>query len=439
MAYSLKIVLDTWLKQSTDQGSRLPDEHKQFLESGSILPLAGYEVIADNHIKISLGSDRTGRPLFFKGKQTWYVYRPTVQVLQEGKPIPLPPHAEVNSSQAIYTIKFLLDTWLKQGTTQASQLPDDQKQYMTAGAVLPISGYEMIEQDHLRITFGKDRAGNQVGWRGKNTWLIYRPTVSVLRNGVAIALDPRVDTTPRPTRPAQYNLKITLDTWFKANSKQSNSLPDDQKHPVNGGAVFPLAAFETVENEHLKITLGTDASGRQVFVKGKNTWYVYRPMAQILRDGRVISAIANRMNAEGFALLTQYEGLRLEAYQDIGGVWTIGYGHTDGVFPGQQITQAQADGFLRADLRRFEEAVDDLVNVTLNSNQFSALVSFVYNVGEAAFANSDLRRFLNGGNLSAAANEFPRWNKVFSEVVEGLTRRRNAERALFLGQNWRIF
>ncbi|PSB66784.1 muraminidase, partial [filamentous cyanobacterium CCP1] len=93
-----------------------------------------------------------------------------------------------------------------------------------------------------------------------------------------------------------------------------------------------------------------------------------------------------QINAKGLRLLKAFEGLRLEAYLDPVGVWTIGYGTTSGVFPGMRITEAQAEAFLRRDLARFERAVSDLITVPLNEDQYSALVSFTYNVGEGALA-----------------------------------------------------
>jgi hypothetical protein len=82
-------------------------------------------------------------------------------------------------------------------------------------------------------------------------------------------------------------------------------------------------------------------------------------------------------------------------------------------------------------LQKFEEVVSNLVKVELNSNQFSALVSFVYNIGPSAFKESTLLRLLNSGDVEGAANQFKRWNKSGSKVLEGLVKRRNAEEKLF--------
>lgn len=149
---------------------------------------------------------------------------------------------------------------------------------------------------------------------------------------------------------------------------------------------------------------------------------------------------SKQINREGFKLLSTFEGCELTAYDDGGGVWTIGYGHTgDDVFPGLTISQTQAEELLRIDLEKFESFVEDAVEVQLNDNQFSALVCFCFNVGPVAFGDSTLLRLLNEGNYQGAANQFPVWNKVNGEPWLGLTRRRLAERSLFLGKPWQSF
>ena len=135
----------------------------------------------------------------------------------------------------------------------------------------------------------------------------------------------------------------------------------------------------------------------------------------------------------GIDLIKQFEGLRLTAYQDMVGVWTIGYGHTGpDVKPGLTITQQQAEQLLINDLVQFERRVNDLVTVQINQNQFDALVSFSYNLGVGALQKSTLLRLLNAGSYKPAADEFPRWNRAGGNVAAGLTRRRYAERQLFL-------
>jgi lysozyme len=147
------------------------------------------------------------------------------------------------------------------------------------------------------------------------------------------------------------------------------------------------------------------------------------------------------INAAGLKLLTTFEGCELRAYVDQGGVWTIGYGHTQDVRSGMTITQEKAEKLLAEDVEDFENYVQDAVKVPLNEDQFSALVSFCFNVGpgNGGFGSSTLLKLLNNSDYAGAANQLPRWNKVGSEVALGLTRRRLAERSLFLSQSWEAF
>jgi lysozyme len=147
------------------------------------------------------------------------------------------------------------------------------------------------------------------------------------------------------------------------------------------------------------------------------------------------------INQDGLNLIKSFEGLYLDAYLDPIGIPTIGYGHTQGVEEGMTITEAQAEEFLRKDLADAEAAVSsDLVQVSLNENQFSALVSFTFNVGSVNFSDSTLLQLLNAGDFQGAADQFPVWNKGDGgQELAGLTRRRKAERALFLGEDWKVF
>ena len=140
-----------------------------------------------------------------------------------------------------------------------------------------------------------------------------------------------------------------------------------------------------------------------------------------------------RTSQRGLSLIKSFEGLRLQAYQESGGVWTIGYGATRGVKPGMSITKDQAERMLLNDVQRFEPEVQRLVTAKLNQDQWDALVCFTYNLGAANLESSTLRRLLNAGDYAGAADQFPRWNKAGGKVLPGLVRRRAAERDLFLG------
>ncbi|MGT5005388.1 lysozyme [Escherichia coli] len=143
---------------------------------------------------------------------------------------------------------------------------------------------------------------------------------------------------------------------------------------------------------------------------------------------------------KGIALIKQFEGCKLTAYPDPGtggAPWTIGYGWTqpvDGkpVRPGMTIDQATADRLLKTGLVSYENDVLRLVKVKLSQSQFDALVSFTYNLGSRSLSTSTLLSKLNAGDYAGASDEFLRWNKAGGKVLNGLTRRREAERALFL-------
>jgi lysozyme len=134
----------------------------------------------------------------------------------------------------------------------------------------------------------------------------------------------------------------------------------------------------------------------------------------------------------GLALIRRFEGCRVKAYQCPAKVWTIGYGHTKTAKPGMQISLAEANYLLQQDVAIFEQAVSKLVTVPINQNQFDALVSFAFNVGTGALANSTLLTTLNRRNYLGAADQFLRWSKVGNTTLKGLLDRRTEERKIFL-------
>lgn len=140
---------------------------------------------------------------------------------------------------------------------------------------------------------------------------------------------------------------------------------------------------------------------------------------------------------EGLEMTKFFEGLRLKAYQDEGGVPTIGYGHTAGVKEGDTCTQEQADAWLEDDLNWAAVVVKNFVKVRLTDDQRAALIDFVFNVGAGNFMHSTLLKKLNAGDYQGAAAEFSHWNKVNGKVSKGLTARRLAEQKMFRGEPWR--
>ncbi len=143
-----------------------------------------------------------------------------------------------------------------------------------------------------------------------------------------------------------------------------------------------------------------------------------------------------KISQAGLDLIKRFEGCELEAYQDAVGIWTIGYGHTGpDVHEGLKITQAQADAILAKDVERFASGVAANVRVAITQSEFDALVSFAFNVGLTAFRTSTLLKLLNdNSDRSVVATQFLRWNKAGDKVLEGLTKRRNAEKELFLSK-----
>lgn len=139
------------------------------------------------------------------------------------------------------------------------------------------------------------------------------------------------------------------------------------------------------------------------------------------------------VSPEGRAFIERHEGLRLNSYQDSGGIWTIGYGHTNGVHQDMLITAEKADEWLAEDLKVAEEAIADHVTATLAPNQYDALASFIFNVGAGAFATSTLLRLLNEGDYEGAGAQFGRWvHDAAGSVSVGLANRRRDEANLFL-------
>jgi lysozyme len=141
--------------------------------------------------------------------------------------------------------------------------------------------------------------------------------------------------------------------------------------------------------------------------------------------------VIRTINATGLVLVKQFEGCELVAYLCPANVWTIGFGSTGKhVKPGMRITEDEAEKLLRNDLARFEAGVADLCKVATD-NQFSALVSFAFNVGLDALRTSTLRRLHNEGKYEEAAAQFARWNKGSGRVLPGLVKRRASEAQLY--------
>lgn len=142
-----------------------------------------------------------------------------------------------------------------------------------------------------------------------------------------------------------------------------------------------------------------------------------------------------KLSQNGLDLIKSFEGVVLSAYKavDTELYWTIGFGHYGpDVKQGQRISNLEAEQLLRKDVVKFENEVNKHVKIAINQNQFDALVSFTYNVGGNAFANSTLLKLINKKDFVGASKEFARWNKSSGVVLKGLVKRREAERVLFV-------
>lgn len=144
-----------------------------------------------------------------------------------------------------------------------------------------------------------------------------------------------------------------------------------------------------------------------------------------------------KITEEGLALIRQSEGLRLNSYRDAVGIWTIGYGHTSAagapeVFPGQRISDAEADVILRRDVETFSAGVRAMLSRELGDQQFSALVSFAYNVGLGAFRKSSVLRAANEGEDASVPQRLSLWVKAGGRTLPGLVKRRAAEATLYM-------
>ena len=152
----------------------------------------------------------------------------------------------------------------------------------------------------------------------------------------------------------------------------------------------------------------------------------------LLKNKSIYNDISEYSVGGAIPIVKKFEGCELKAYQCSAGVWTIGYGHTWGIKSTDTITQEQAETYLVGDLMAFKHKLMPLVSVKITENQFFALIDFIYNLGEGNFSSSTLRKKLNKGDFLGAAEEFPKWCRCKGEILNGLKKRREFERELFL-------
>lgn len=138
------------------------------------------------------------------------------------------------------------------------------------------------------------------------------------------------------------------------------------------------------------------------------------------------------INLAGITLVKEFEGFSDKAYKCPAGVWTLGYGHTEGVKEGDKITMRKAHDLLADELNEYAEKVEALCKFFPNQNQLAALTSLAYNIGITGFSKSTVLKRHNVGDYEAAARAFSMWNKASGKVLPGLVRRRAAEAALYM-------
>ena len=146
-----------------------------------------------------------------------------------------------------------------------------------------------------------------------------------------------------------------------------------------------------------------------------------------------------QISKTGIELLKHFEGCELKAYQDSVGVWTIGYGHTKGIYEGLEITQSEAEKMLQDELPEYEGYITDKVVPMLQQHEYDALVCWVYNLGPTNLSSSTMLKKLNAGEFKEVPFQMKRWDKAGGQPLLGLTRRRNAEALLFKGEQWKDY
>ena len=150
-------------------------------------------------------------------------------------------------------------------------------------------------------------------------------------------------------------------------------------------------------------------------------------MSNLTRGGTVIALLVG--------LVGGFEGIRLTAYPDPatgGKPWTVCYGHTEGVRPGDRFSLAECKELLREDLGVYASGIEQCVKVPLPDERWVALVSFAYNVGVKAACSSSVVRLINAGRTRDGCNALLQWNRAAGIVFPGLTKRRQREQALCL-------
>ncbi len=226
---------------------------------------------------------------------------------------------------------------------------------------------------------------------------------------------------------AVYYSGKAMPDWVKNDRWVIRSITDDRavlgknvsgSHEINSPVNLK---YLTVCSDGEKMTNGSEMGDKKLHAAE------FVPAGSISENGEM------HVSDRGVELIARYEGCRLEAYKCPAGVWTIGYGHTAGVQPGQTLPSKEAAKvLLKEDLRKYGGYVNECVNkghitFPLTQNQFDALTSFCYNCGNGA-----LQKLVSGRDASVIADKLLLYNKAGGREFAGLTKRREDERALFL-------
>ncbi|WP_199318665.1 lysozyme [Leptolyngbya sp. FACHB-541] len=292
---------------------------------------------------------------------------------------------------------------------------------------IPLESYaESVPGENLQNHFKIFLAGP---YKGSSVW--YVPKEHSLIEGTENS------PAPMPEKPPLV-LRITKPTLLKRRPVPAEALAANEKVAKPPCRIFLHSYVYEVPGENLQGHLKVCFEGP--ILNNASVWYIYK--GHCLIEGveppqppPPTSGTSGKINRAGLDMIKHFEGFRPQAYICPAGVPTIGYGSTLGVRMGDRITQQGGEDLLQRDLVRFERAVSDAVKVPLTSNQFSALVCFAFNVGIGAFQRSTLLKLLNQRNYQGAADQLLLWNKGGGRVLQGLVRRREAERALFLKRN----
>lgn len=237
-------------------------------------------------------------------------------------------------------------------------------------------------------------------------------------------------------------LTFNNNSWLKHRPELSADLSDDEKEYVLEGSFINVQAVSpTVQKGHLYVTLSQGKNEKFVDVDGHNSVYVWADhvdyqVPDTTNPEAKTYASTYKLGTEGLKCIKHYEGYRDKNYYCDGGISTIGIGSTrwfDGrpIKEGQTCTEEQAEQLFRRDIKVFEDAVTQCLTVPVTQGQFDALVSFSYNVGEGALAESTLLRNINNRDFESARTQFMRWCRAGGQEIYGLKVRRKSEVDLF--------